>query len=85
MEKIDWKVEGMDCSNCALSISKFLQKKGMQEVNVNPIDGKVTFIDKENSDLEKIKIGIWNSGGKESGVEWLRGQPKEDSGGGTAR
>ena len=33
----------------------------------------------------KIKIGIWNSGGKESGVEWLRGQPKEDSGGGTAR
>ena len=64
MEKIDWKVEGMDCSNCALSISKFLQKKGMQEVNVNPIDGKVTFIDKENSDLEKIKIGISELGYK---------------------
>jgi Cu+-exporting ATPase len=58
MEKIDWQVEGMTCSNCALSINKFLQKRGMQEVNVNPIDGKVTFIDNNQTDLEKIKIGI---------------------------
>ena len=64
MEKIDWQVEGMTCSNCALSINKFLQKRGMQEVNVNPIDGKVTFIDNHQTDLEKIKIGIAELGYK---------------------
>lgn len=64
MEKIDWQVEGMTCSNCALSINKFLQKRGMQEVNVNPIDGKVTFIDINQTDLEKIKIGIAELGYK---------------------
>ena len=35
MEKIAWKVEGMTCSNCALSVTKFLQKQGMDEVKVN--------------------------------------------------
>lgn len=64
MEKIDWQVEGMTCSNCALSINKYLQKRGMQEVNVNPIDGKVTFIDNNQNDLEKIKIGIAELGYK---------------------
>ena len=64
MEKIDWQVEGMTCSNCALSINKFLQKRGMQEVNVNPIDGKVTFIDTNQTDLEKVKIGIAELGYK---------------------
>jgi P-type Cu+ transporter len=43
MQKIAWKVEGMTCSNCALTVSKFLEKKGMQEVKVNPIDGNVSF------------------------------------------
>jgi len=64
MEKVDWQVEGMTCSNCALSINKFLQKRGMQEVNVNPIDGKVTFVDNNQTDLEKIKIGIAELGYK---------------------
>ncbi len=64
MEKIDWQVEGMTCSNCALSINKFLLKKGMQEVNVNPIDGKLTFINNTQTDLEKIKIGIAELGYK---------------------
>ena len=43
METINWKVEGMTCSNCALTISKYLQKKGLQNVKVNPIDGNVSF------------------------------------------
>jgi Cu+-exporting ATPase len=64
MEKIDWQVEGMTCSNCALSINKFMLKKGMQEVNVNPIDGKLTFINNTQTDLEKIKIGIAELGYK---------------------
>ena len=49
MEKISWKVEGMTCSNCALSVSKVLQKQGMQQVQVNAISGDVNF---ENNDAE---------------------------------
>ena len=47
MEKVAWKVEGMTCSNCALSVSKMLQKQGMQQVQVNAITGDVNF---ENND-----------------------------------
>ncbi|MDI9366693.1 MAG: cation-translocating P-type ATPase, partial [Flavobacterium sp.] len=51
MEKIRWKVEGMTCSNCALSVSKVLQKQGMQQVQVNAITGDVSFetVDAKNS------------------------------------
>jgi len=48
METIQWKVDGMTCSNCALAINKYLQKSGAEDVSVNPIDGKVSF--KINSD-----------------------------------
>lgn len=43
MKTIQWKVEGMTCSNCALTINKYLEKKGMQNVKINPIDGDVSF------------------------------------------
>ncbi|TAD92473.1 MAG: cadmium-translocating P-type ATPase [Bacteroidetes bacterium] len=43
MEKIDWKVSGMHCANCALSINKVLAKQGMQQISVNPISGHVSF------------------------------------------
>jgi Cu+-exporting ATPase len=58
MEKVDWKVEGMTCSNCALSVSKYLQKEGMQEVKVNPISGAVSFSTKETIGLPGLKKGI---------------------------
>jgi P-type Cu+ transporter len=40
---VNWKVDGMHCANCALSISKYLEKQGMHEVKVNPITGEVIF------------------------------------------
>ncbi len=43
MEKVNWKVEGMSCTNCALTIDKFLQGKGMQQVKVNFMGGDVSF------------------------------------------
>lgn len=73
MEKVDWKIEGMTCSNCALTVSKFLQKEGMEEVKVNPIDGAVSFIKKESTELPKLKKGIDSLGYKvvdeNSGIE----------------
>ena len=32
MEKVELKVEGMTCSNCALAISKYLKNQGVQDV-----------------------------------------------------
>ena len=43
MEKIQWKVDGMHCANCALTINKYLQNKGAKNVSVNAIDGDVSF------------------------------------------
>lgn len=43
MEKIQWKVGGMDCNNCALTIRKYLENQGMQDVKVNFATGDVSF------------------------------------------
>lgn len=64
MEKIDWKVEGMTCSSCAQTVSKFLQKEGMLDVKVNPLDGAVSFTKKENTELSRLKNGIDSLGYK---------------------
>ncbi|TAH43708.1 MAG: cation-translocating P-type ATPase [Bacteroidetes bacterium] len=41
--KILLQVEGMDCANCAQTISRSLQKNGLENVNVNFASGEVTF------------------------------------------
>jgi P-type Cu+ transporter len=68
MQKIAWKVEGMTCSNCALSISKFLEKQGMQEVKVNPVDGNVSFTAAADLSEAKLQAGIADLGYKVAGT-----------------
>ena len=51
---IDWKVEGMHCTNCALSVTSYLKKQGLQNVNVNPISGDVHFTATEQINETKI-------------------------------
>jgi len=58
MEKVDWKVEGMTCSNCALTINKYLQKEGLQDVAVNPISGSVSFTKNDAIEITRLKKGI---------------------------
>ena len=43
METVNWKVDGMSCSNCALTVGNFLKQKGMENVKVNLISGDVSF------------------------------------------
>lgn len=64
-EQVNWKVEGMDCANCALSISTYLKKQGMQEVKVNPVSGDVLF-EKSGSRVsdDALKKGISDLGYK---------------------
>jgi Cu+-exporting ATPase len=58
MEKVDWTVDGMTCSNCALTVSKYLEKEGLKEVKVNPLNGSVSFVSGDGLDAGKLKNGI---------------------------
>lgn len=58
-ELIELKVDGMDCNNCAMSISRYLERKGLEDVFVNFQTKEVRFAP-GNGDLglDKIKSGI---------------------------
>jgi Cu+-exporting ATPase len=62
MSMIHWKVTGMTCSNCALSVSSFLEKQGAQKVAVDPISGQVQFDTTDSISLQGLKKGIHDLG-----------------------
>ena len=62
MEKVDWKVEGMTCTNCALTINRYLEKEGLKDVKVNFIGGEVSFELNENKTKEELAKGIGDLG-----------------------
>jgi Cu+-exporting ATPase len=62
MEKVQWKVDGMTCANCALTIHKYLEKEGMKDVKVNAIGGDVSFELIGEQTKEKLSKGIKNLG-----------------------
>ena len=64
MEKIAWKVDGMDCTNCALTITRYLQKEGMKDVKVNFIGGDVNFELNGDKSKEELSKGIEDLGYK---------------------
>ena len=78
MESVQWKVDGMSCTNCALSIHKYLQTKGVSEPKVNFMEGEVQFVMPENISKDTLIKGIQGLGykvrGQEEGVvkkKWL--------------
>jgi P-type Cu+ transporter len=64
MEKVQWQVEGMDCSNCALTIRRYLEKQGMKDVKVNFATGDVSFDVNGNANTSKLSKGILSLGYK---------------------
>jgi P-type Cu+ transporter len=64
MEKVQWKVEGMHCANCALTINKYLQKKGAANITVNPIDGDVRFDVNGGATNKQLAEGVESLGYK---------------------
>ncbi|MBO9659972.1 MAG: cadmium-translocating P-type ATPase [Chitinophagaceae bacterium] len=67
MEKIQWKVDGMDCSSCALTIRKYLEKEGMKEVRVNFATGDVSFSITDQHKTAELSKGINDLGYKVAG------------------
>jgi Cu+-exporting ATPase len=57
-------IEGMDCANCAVGITKDLQKRGLEEVNVNFATGEASFILADRSKLPEVIEGIHSIGYK---------------------
>lgn len=48
----------MSCSNCALTISKYLEKQGLQNVKLSLASGDLSFDGQETLDREQIQKGI---------------------------
>jgi Cu+-exporting ATPase len=64
MEKVNWKVEGMSCTNCALTVHKYLESQGAQNVKVNFMGGDVSFDKGDNLKEATLQKGINNLGYK---------------------
>jgi Cu+-exporting ATPase len=62
METINWKIEGMSCSTCALTIGKFLEKKGLQNIKVSLASGDVSFDTASDLDRSQLQKGIADLG-----------------------
>ncbi|MGV3656570.1 MAG: cation transporter, partial [Chitinophagaceae bacterium] len=73
MENVQWKVEGMTCANCALTVDKYLKKQGAEEVSVNIINGDVSFKAPTQTPAEKLAKGVEDLGYK---VDKLDGTQK---------
>ena len=59
---MNWKVDGMTCTNCALTISKYLEKEGIKNVKANPASGEVLFDFNEHTDTTKLEKGLESLG-----------------------
>lgn len=60
---VELKIEGMDCAQCAIGISRFLEKKGLDDVYVDFQTGEAQFvINNESTSLDEIKKGIQKLG-----------------------
>ena len=77
MEKVQWKVDGMHCANCALTINKYLQKKGAKNVTVNAIDGDVSFEVIEAEQPQDLAKGVEQMGYKVEANGIVKADSKE--------
>lgn len=62
-------VEGMTCGNCALSVTKLLEKKGAVKVSVSAASGEVSFEIEEGVEVEKLYDAV-----DEIGYHVVRGE-----------
>ncbi len=63
-DKIHIQIEGMHCNNCALGVKRFLEKKGMTDVNVDFASEEATFLGIPETNLNELVNGIEKLGFK---------------------
>ena len=69
MENVQLKVDGMSCTNCALSIHKYLEAEGVVAPKVNFMEGEVNFELPFEANKEKLIKGINSLGYQVRGSE----------------
>jgi Cu+-exporting ATPase len=69
MEHVQLKVDGMSCTNCALSIHKYLEHQGVSEPKVSFMEGEVQFDMPASLKKETLVKGIASLGYKVRGQE----------------
>jgi Cu+-exporting ATPase len=53
------QVEGMTCASCAMNVNRFLEKKGLREIDVNFSTGEVRFVQADPEvPMEDIRAGL---------------------------
>lgn len=62
--QIQWKVRGMTCTNCAMSVDRQLKSLGLQEVEVDFMQSQVRFQHTDKVSLQKVQDGIQGLGFK---------------------
>ncbi len=72
-QKVKFHIEGMSCTNCALGISKFLEKKGFEEVQVNFATGIVQIDIEGEAGIEEVKTNVEKLGYHVVSVETPKG------------
>ena len=72
-------VEGMDCTNCALGIKKQLEKKGLEQVDVNFATSEVRFSNATDEEIKEAKNKI-NSMGYKVTADLTKEEPAEKKG-----
>ncbi len=78
METVQWKVDGMDCTSCALTIHKYLEKKGMKNVKVNFGTGDVSFDLNDIKKEDDLAKGIKDLGYKIKSDDHSHGHSHDD-------
>lgn len=78
MEQVQWKVDGMDCTNCALTIRRYLEKEGMKDVKVNFGTGDVTFDMNGANKEDELAKGIKGLGYKVKAEDHSHGHDHEE-------
>lgn len=78
METVQWKVDGMDCTNCALTIHKYLEKQGMKNVKVNFGTGDVSFDLNDTKKEDDLTKGIKDLGYKIKDTGHSHGHSHDD-------
>ena len=56
-QTIELNVEGMTCTNCALGISHYLNKQGLEEVSVDFASAEARFKLQEKTGYQKLLKG----------------------------
>lgn len=80
MEKVNWKIDGMTCANCALTVGKYLENQGLSNVKVNLMSNEVIFETVEEDKKASIKKGLASLGYKVVGEANAVGSPEEAPG-----